>query len=171
MKCAEALGLAALERSAENMRKIAATSILAIFIALIVSCNREYVDGRLITSYSIKTRTEEECDIVEKDFQVFLDKKGMQKALAEEAHDAGFHGEGDTTVRWNSRSAPFSITVTKSQFPKNLSGDIAWEFRGPKEDWLVFKAELQEFQDEVIDWFKKRPELEHKESTYWDGSL
>ena len=153
------------------MKTFAHISILVIFIALLTGCNRERVDGRLITSYSIETRTEQERDTVEKEFQVFLGGLGMQKALAAGAHDAGFHAAGETTVRWTSKSASYSITVTKNSSPKYLSGDIAWEFRGPKQDWANFEADLQAFQNRVVDWFKKRPELVHKESSYWDGSM
>ena len=138
---------------------------------LSAQCNNDHVDERLITSYSIETRTEHERDLVEKEFKLLLGKLGMQKALAAEVHAAGFHGQGETTVRWNSKTSPYSITITRGSYPKYLSSDIAWDFRGSKQDWQKFEQELQEFQKKVVEWFKKRPELLHKESTYWDGSM
>ena len=138
---------------------------------LSAQCNNDHVDKRLITSYSIETRTEHERDLVEKEFKLLLGKLGMQKALAAEVHAAGFHGQGETTVRWTSKTSPYSITITRGSYPKYLSSDIAWDFRGSKQDWQKFEQELQGFQKKVVEWFKKRPELLHKESTYWDGSM
>jgi len=140
-------------------------------LLLFAGCDREHVDERLITSYSIETQTEAERNLVAKEFQSFLDTLGMEKALAAGAHPEGFHKDGEITVRCNSKTAPYSITIVKNPHPKYLSGDIAWDFRGPKKDWLKFESELRGFQTQVVEWYKKRPDVLQKESTYWDCSM
>ena len=163
--------IVALDSTKRTMKVILLTLFSLTSVSLISSCQREKVDGRLITSYSIKADTEADRVAIITDFETFLDKSGMQKALAAGAHKEGFHGDGDTTVRWDSLAEPFSITVTKSKFPKLLSGDIAWDFRGSKADWLKLEFKLQDFQKEVVEWFKKRPDVNHVESSFWDGSM
>ena len=113
-----------------DMKFIQFTLTSLVFMILVTGCNRKHVDERLITSYSIETRTEQERNLVEKEFQLFLGKLGMQKALAGSVPTEGFHAKGETTIRWISKMPPYSITITRNPHPKYLSGDIAWNFRG-----------------------------------------
>ena len=146
--------------------------LFAVFSLLLVAgCHREHVDGRRITSYSIEVKAEADLDVVEKEFQMFLDKLGMQQVTTVQTDEAGSDGEGEKTVKWLSRTDSYSLTITQVPNSKYQSGDIIWVFRGPSKDWAKLEIELQGFQEQVVEWFKKRPELLHKESSYWDGLM
>jgi len=141
------------------------------FSVLLVGCNRDHVDERLITSYSIKTNSETNRKKIVNDFETFLARFGLKKSASPYAETAGVKTQGESTELWESIGVPYSITISKNPNPKYLSGDLAWDFRGSKEDWKKEELEIQRFQREVVIWFKKRPDVVHKESSYWDGSM
>ena len=147
------------------------STLALVFSALLVGCDREHVDGRLITSYSIETNTEADRDAIVNDFEAFLGQSGLKKAASPGADPAGFKTQGENTELWESASPPYSITISENPNPKYLSGNISWDFRGSNADWTKLESELQQFQREVVEWFKKRPDVLHKESSYWDGSM
>lgn len=147
-------------------------SIFAIvFSILLVGCNREHIDGRSITSYSIETNSEADREAIVNDFVTFLGDSGLKKAASPGTDTSGFKTLGENTELWKSASAPYTITISKNPNPKYLSGDISWKFRGSNADWMKLESEIQQFQRKVVDWFKMRPDVIHKESSYWDASM
>lgn len=102
-------------------------SIFAIvFSILLVGCNREHIDGRSITSYSIETNSEADREAIVNDFVTFLGDSGLKKAASPGTDTSGFKTLGENTELWKSASAPYTITISKNPNPKYLSGDISW---------------------------------------------
>lgn len=139
-------------------------------LASLVGCHREYVNGRLITSYSIEATSEAERDLIVDDFQKFLGKLGLKKSKSSGSQTAGFHSQGETTELWEAANGTYGITISENPYPQYLSGDVSWNFRGSIADWTILEGDLQKLQSEVVDWFQNRPDVLHKESSYWDGS-
>ena len=147
-------------------------TIMTLFVgALLSGCNREHIDERLITSYSIETHTEVERDTVITEFERFLGDSGLKKAVVPGGDAAGFNVKGGRKELWTSDNPPFSITVEANPHPTYLSGDISWNYRGQKADWPKFEGNVKRFQTQLVEWFNKRPDVIHKESTFWDGSM
>ena len=142
-----------------------------VVVALLSGCSRDHVDSRILTSYSIVSKSEADRDVIVDDFEEFLGQSGLENTPVESGDTAGLKSEGESTELWRSASAPYAITITENPEPVYLTGDISWDFRGAKADWPILRSEIQEFQRSVVDWFKMRPDVNHKDSTYWDGSM
>ncbi|MGJ8673663.1 hypothetical protein [Rubritalea sp.] len=153
------------------------TSLCALLLALVAllttGCQREKVDQRRITSYSVEAKSEASRLIVAEEFETFLVTSGMamQKDMVAVVPKEGFQEQGKFAVQWCSMSEPFSLTVEFGDRAEYLAGDIRWSFRGSKEEWLKLKTKLQKFQKQIVEWFERRTDIIHSGSSFWDGSI
>ncbi|WP_145281003.1 hypothetical protein [Pirellulimonas nuda] len=148
---------------------------LSLFVVLVqTGCNRNHVDGRLITSYSVETASGDERKSLVLDLEVYLAKSGMKKGGKGKDPGfgaSGFHNAGEAAEFWVSPTGEYSLSIVLNPNGKLLSGDIGWDFNGDRADWVELEAEIVGFQTDLVNWFRKRPEVIQKESSYWDGKL